>query len=127
MGDLNWLPVLAATVANMIVGAIWYSNALFLPAWRRATGREPTKAPVAYVVSALAALMGAIVVAYIAGPDPTLSQSLTIGGMLGVLVALLSLAVNYSFAERGGGLLAIDGGFHVIRFLVIALVLGVWP
>ena len=35
----NWPAILAATVAGMLLGALWYSPLLFGKAWMRALGK----------------------------------------------------------------------------------------
>ena len=35
---INFFPLLAAAVARMTIGALWYSPMLFLPAWYRVSG-----------------------------------------------------------------------------------------
>lgn len=45
MMSIDFLGVGAATVAGMIIGALWYSPLLFLKAWMQAQGKEYPCAP----------------------------------------------------------------------------------
>ena len=40
MPMIDWLAVLAATIASFAVGAVWYSPLLFVKPWQRQTGRH---------------------------------------------------------------------------------------
>ena len=40
LSDINWLAVLVAALAYFILGAIWYSKALFAPKWAKLVGLE---------------------------------------------------------------------------------------
>lgn len=126
MDHVNWLAVVAAVVASAVLGALWYSPLLFLRPWVRAAGREPVQTPAVYAVTLLAALAGAVALAVWVGPEPPLDLALHNGLTAGICVAAASLGLNYAFAARGLTLWLIDAGFHVARFLVFALVLGLW-
>ena len=45
MMSIDFLGIGAATVAGMIIGALWYSPLLFLKAWTQAQGKEYPCAP----------------------------------------------------------------------------------
>lgn len=116
--------VLAAVVAGAALGALWYSKALFLPAWTAAAGRPPSQNPAVYGVALLAGLAGAGMLSAVLGAHPPLGTALAAGLTAGIGVAALSLGLNYAFAERGWALWGIDAGFHVLRFAVYAVVLA---
>ncbi len=125
--DPRFLAVIAATVAGGAIGALWYSNAGLLPAWTRANGAPPRTSGTAYAVMFLAGLGGATAVALLAGPDATLGVTLPTGLLCGVPVAALSVSMNHAFRPGGLSLALIDGLFHVVRFAIYGVVLGLWP
>jgi hypothetical protein len=126
MSYFNIWAVLVAVIASALLGALWYSPVLFLRPWARAAGREPNQSPAVYAVTLLAALLGAVAFAFLVGPHPSLPLALHRGLVVGTCFAAASLGLNYAFAGRGLTLWLIDGGFHIARFVVFGLVLGLW-
>jgi hypothetical protein len=126
MSYFNIWAVLVAVIASAILGALWYSPVLFLRPWVRAAGREPQQTPAVYAVTLLSAVLGAVAFAVLVGPRPSLILALHHGLVVGTCIAAASLGLNYAFAGRGFTLWLIDGGFHIARFVVFGLVLGLW-
>ncbi|MDB5350222.1 MAG: hypothetical protein JWN86_1469 [Planctomycetota bacterium] len=127
MPAINIWAVLAAILASGALGALWYSPVLFLRPWVRAAGREPKQDPMVYAVTLVSAVLAAVGFAVWLGPHPSLGSALSHGLLAGICFAASSLGLNYAFANRGLVLWLIDGGFHVARFVLIGLVLGLWP
>ena len=126
MMDINILAVLVAIVLSGALGALWYSPVLFLRQWIKAAGREPRQDPVVYAITFGSAALAGLGFALWLGPHPALGSALLQGLTAGTCFAAASLGLNYAFASRGLTLWLIDGGFHVARFLVFGLVLGLW-
>ena len=127
MEGLNAWAVLAATLGSFALGAIWYSPALFLPTWaREARVNKPAGSPGVYVVLFLLSLLAAAAFAWLIGPRASLGMALAKGLAVGVCFVATSFWVNYTFANRGMTLWAIDAGYHVTRFLLFGLILGLW-
>ncbi len=59
---INWLAVVVATVASMIVGFIWFHPKVFGTAWMKEIGKKPedlNASPTMYLWTALAAIITA--------------------------------------------------------------------
>jgi len=128
---INLWAVLSATIAAYLAGALWYSPLFFLRPWCRETGTDPDfelKNPLrVYGLTFLATLISALVLHQLLGPEPALDTALATGLALGAGVVAASQGINYQFARQSRLLWLIDGGFHCIRFTLMALVLAVWP
>ena len=120
----NPLAVLLAVIASCALGALWYSPALFRRQWIRAARRKPRQNPLVYTLTILSATLSATVFALWLGPRPTLGSALLHGVCAGMAFSAASVGVNYAFAGRGIILWLIDDGFHVARFTLFGLVLG---
>ena len=126
--DINWLAALAAAVSAFVLGGIWYGP-LFKNAWCREAGVDPNKPghPGRTFGSAFVlALVAAIAFAMLLGPAPHLHLALHHGALVGAAFVATSFGINYAFAGRSLKLWLIDGGYHVLQFVLYGLILGLW-
>lgn len=131
---MNYLAIIAATVASYIFGALWY-NALAKP-WMAALGVKPEDlkgpggkvSPVPFVIAFLAQLVMAWMLAGVIGHlgpgQITLRNGVISAAFLWFGFVMTTLAVNYAFARRRPMLAAIDGGHWLGVMLVQGAVVG---
>lgn len=124
MGEINPLAVVAAAIASFVFASLWYSPVMLLAPWQKAAGREPQATPVSFAVAFVATLVSAAGLSWLLGPSPELGAAALAGLGVGLLVVAASFAINYQFAGRDTMLLAIDGGFHAVRFALMGAVLA---
>lgn len=135
--DINLISVLAAAVASMVIGFVWYSPWAFGPAWMKSLGMTPESMAkkggdrsmgLTYATSFALSLLAAYVLA-------ALFNSLlvtSVGGMafVGVLMWLgfsVPMKVNdYLFADQGIAYVAITSGYQLVSLVVMALVTGLY-
>ena len=134
---MNHLAILTCAISVFLLGAPWYSKAMFLRPWAKANGIDPdaprpegAKHParvfgVAFLMAWVAAYAFAILVGYGNGPLPLLHW-LHHGLVCGAGIAATSFAINYQFANKPTVLLLIDGGYHIVQFAIYGLILGLW-
>ncbi len=129
IAGINVIAVLAATIAGMAVGALWYSPLLFARPWMRAIGKEPTDikpTPRPFFVAGIANLVMATMLA---------GLMFHVGGAqirTGVVSALLvwlgfvatTIAVNHQFQGQPFALTLIDAGHWLAVLVVMAVVIG---
>jgi hypothetical protein len=128
MPQIPWIAVLVATVAGFALGAVWYGP-LFGKSWMRAVGLtqdrmagfNPART---YGTTFAWALLSAIVLGAELGPGAGAQWGLTCGLAVGAFFVLPSLATNYLFEGKPFVVTAINGGYHVVRFAVMGLVIG---
>jgi len=139
MHSLNWLAILVAGISTMVVGFLWYSPLLFAKAWMREMGYDPNdkarmeemkkSAGPAYGGSFLASLLSAFTLALIL--HGLRAEDLHTGLMLGFHVWLGFVAtVQFTgalFAKQSMKLFAINAGYQLVCYLVMAVILTVWP
>ena len=122
---------LAAGVASMILGALWYSPALFGKAWSTASGVTEAQAKSANMAKTLGAafvlaVIGAAVFAMFLGPRPAPMFATAAGLAAGLCWVAGSFGINYLFEQRPLRLFLINGGYHTLQYTLIGAVLGVW-
>ena len=131
MPEVNWLAVLAATVAAFVLGGLWYSPVLFGKRWQAAAGLSDEQ-----VNSGNPALIfgGAFVLALIAsacfamflGPRPELGFATSAGLAAGLCWVATSFGINGLFQREKAGLVLINAGYHTLQFTLMGLILGLW-
>ncbi|MCZ6619333.1 MAG: DUF1761 domain-containing protein [Gammaproteobacteria bacterium] len=128
--DINLWGVLCATVASFVLGGLWYSKPLFGTVWIRETGIDEAAAAHPAKVFGLTfvyTLITAIALSWLLGPYPSLIEGIRTGLVVGVGFVACSFGVNYQFSMKSGKLLSIDAGFHIMQFLIMGIILGIWP
>lgn len=128
MPQIPWVAVLVATVAAFALGAVWYGP-LFGKVWMKAVGVTPERMAgfnpaVAYGTTFAWALLTAIVLGAELGQGAGATWGTSCGAMIGAFFVLPSLATNYLFEGKPFLVTAINGGYHVVRFALMGLVIG---
>lgn len=129
MEHINWAAVLAAAVSAFALGGLWYGP-LFKNAWCREAGIDPGAAPRhrAWVFGTAFAcsLLAAFAFAAFFGPAPGALHAVHNGLLVGAAWVATSFGINYAFAGRSLKLWLIDGGYHVLQFVLYGLIIGLW-
>ena len=123
--------VLAAGLASMVLGGLWYSPVLFGKAWSAASGVTEAQAKAASMAKTMGtafvlALIGAAVFAMFLGPKPAPMFATAAGLSAGLCWVAGSFGINYLFEQRPLRLFLINGGYHTLQYTVIGAVLGLW-
>ena len=129
--DINYVAVIVTALVPMVLGALWYSPALFAGPWMRAVGRREDELGgmgLGYVFSAVAAVLSSYALARIERWAEV--DDLWNGALVGLLawvgfVAGL-LAVTTYFGGRPRLLWVINAGYQLISLVIMGAILGVW-
>ncbi|MBL8642835.1 MAG: DUF1761 domain-containing protein [Rhodospirillaceae bacterium] len=125
--DVNLLAVPVAALTVFVIGGPWYGP-LFGKAWHAATGVTQEKVGHPAKVFGMAfvfGLIGALAVAVVAGPAPTLPDA-TVSGLGVGVAAAAAFGINYQFAAKPLGLLLIDGVYSLALFTAMGAVIGLF-
>lgn len=129
--DINWLPVIVATIINMAVGFLWYSKSLFGKQWAKETGKkleEMTGAGSGYAITAVGALVQAYVLAHFviyAGAD-TFADGMVTGFWLWLAFVAIVMATNVVFEGRSWKLWQVNAGYFLVVLLFNGGLLAAW-
>ena len=130
MENLSLWAVVVAALSCFLLGGFWYSPLLFGKAWNKAAGRGPrgdgAHPARVFALSFVFALVAAAGFGLWVGPASTADAVLK-GLLVGGCFVAASFGINYQFANRSPVLLAIDGGYHTVQFVLFGLVFGLWP
>jgi hypothetical protein len=134
MANVNTLAILAATVASWLVGAAWYMALGKL--WMEAIGKTQEElvgpsgkpSPVPFIVSFLAELVMAVVLALLvvrAGPA-TVFNGIATGFLAWLGFVATSMIVNHRFGGDRPMLTVIDSGHWLAVLVVQGAVIGLF-
>lgn len=131
--DINFLAVVIAAAANMAIGSVWYSKALFGTSWMELAGLSPEKIkagnPIKSMIGATAAgLVMAYVLAHIVG---YVGSTTVMGGLQSGFWVWLGFIATYGlnsvlFEQKTWKLYAINTGNYLVSLLVMGVILSVW-
>lgn len=132
LGSINWLAVVAAALANFVIGGMWYSPALFGKAWMRANDfteadmKRGSPAVIFGVSFVFCLVMSANLAAFLAGPQTTVGFAVAAGVAAGLGWAAMGLGVVALFERRSWSYLLVNGGYLTVSFAVMGAILGAW-
>lgn len=131
--ELNFVTVLIAAVASMVVGSLWYSPVLFAKQWVKLVKLSENEMKAGMVRSMIIASVLALVEAYVLAYFVKYSGATTAaGGMLTGFWAWLgfvatTVGVQGVFENRPNQLTMINLGHHLVNLLVMGAILAMWP
>ena len=129
MPDVSLLATVVATVLGFALGALWYGP-LFGKRWMAAVGMtleeiQKDFSPVkTYGATFVLGLIASYAFGLYVGPNPGRAFAIVAGAAAGLCWVATSLATNYLFERRSVALIAINGGYHAVRFALIGLAFG---
>lgn len=129
---INHWAVLVCALANLALGALWYSPLLFYKAWM--TENRFTEADMKNVNPAktygLTLVFSWIIsynLAFFLGDDKTdASWGATAGFLAGFGFSALIFSIIGLFEQRSWKYMLINGGFMTVYFTLIGFILGAW-
>ena len=130
MHQINWIAAGVAGVLGFFHGAAWYSNAMFLKAWQADMGISGDRVGVSMATRLVSGLILSIFAsgafAWLLGPEPVLRTSLIAAVVVALGIITTSFGIQYLFEGRTVRVTLINGGYHLVQFLIYAVVLGLW-
>jgi hypothetical protein len=134
---INYLAVLAALVASMVIGFVFYHPAVMGRTWMRLVGHtdesvrggSPLVYPVVIVASFLTAwaLAGATYLAYEFYRGSFLVAAVVTGWILWLTFTVARMLVHDIFDTRSLKITALSALNEFITITAMALIIGLWP
>ena len=130
--QINWLAVVAAALSAFVVGGLWYSPVLFGKVWLNANGfteeqaQSFNKARAFIGAFVFALIMSANLAAFLADPKTTMWWGMTAGALAGFGWVAAGLAITALFENRSWTYIMVNGGYHVVSFVLMGAILGAW-
>lgn len=132
--QINWLAVLVAALAYFMLGALWYSKALFGTKWadlvgldmsdpdkKRGMGKMMAGTFLLIIITCIAlALLVYRLDLFV------LSSALKLGLITGICFASTAVSISFIYESRPTALYFIDCGYHLAGHLITAIILVLW-
>lgn len=127
MPDVSWIAVVVGTLVAFMLGSVWYGP-LFGKAWMEEhkftleqlkANFNPAKT---YGSTFVLSLIAVYVFAVLVGPDPSMRWSIKLSLAVGVGWIATAIGTNYLFEGSSMRLFLINGGYHVVRFVLVGIV-----
>lgn len=129
---INHFAVIVCAILNLVLGAVWYSPAMFYKAWKKVNNFSdedlkkinPVKT---YGITILVSLIMSYNMAFFLGDSKTdAAWGAAAGFLTGFGWAALIFTVIALFEMRSWKYICINGGYIVVYFTLIGFILGVW-
>jgi hypothetical protein len=129
-GAVSWLGALVAGIAFFAIGGVWYGP-LFGDQWMRATGMTEERARESNLVlifggTLVLEIIAAVGLSAILGTDVTPATGAVTGLWVGLVIAVPVLLVQALYERKAMVLWALNGGYNVVGFVLMGLVLGLF-
>ncbi len=135
--EVNYLAVLLAGVASMVVGFVWYGPMLFAKPWMKLMGhtaetmkKEQAKMGQTYGLSFVLALVMAYVLSHVMALSenffhyPVLQTGLTSAFCMWFGFVMPVQMTDMLFGSKKGKLFLINTGYQLVSLLAMGIVLG---
>lgn len=132
MEKLNFLAVIAAAVSMFLIGGVWYSKALFANVWMKEnnlTEEQLAKSNKAktFGLSFLFSLIMAFNLAmFISDESIDFTMAIFYSLCVGLGWIALAFGIVALFELRSWIYIFINGGYMIISFLVMGIIIGAW-
>lgn len=130
--EINHAAVFVCAVFNMVLGALWYSPAMFYSAWKAENSLSDeaiaaaSKGKMYGIGFVLALVMSYNLAFFLADADTDWVWGLTAGFLAGFGWAAAMFTLVALFEQKSWRYIGINGGYIVVYFTVIGFILGAW-
>lgn len=129
LAGVNWVAVIAATISAFILGAAWYSKALFGKAWMQEVGLTEEAINAANMAKTFGGtfvlqFLAAIALSAFLGEGSNWQEGLHTGLWIGLFWVATAYGVTYLFEQRPLRLWLINAGYYVVLYAAMGLIIA---
>jgi hypothetical protein len=129
---LNWLAIIAATLAFFAFGALWYSPVLFGKMWMKETGITTEKARSSNMAKAMGLtvlfsfVMALNLALFMNSPEIGASQGALYGFFTGFGWIGMAIFVSGQYEFRSTRYMLINAGYNTVGLTIMGVIIGAW-
>ena len=131
--NINFWAVLAAAIAEMAIGFVWYSPMAFGRSWTMlADIKNRRLGKINIIIAYFALFIGSLITSYVlalfivASGAYTVYQGAEIGFWAWLGFATTTNVLDYIFSYKPGDLYAINMLYYLLSFLIMGIILSMW-
>ena len=133
--EIKWWAVLVAAIAYFMLGAIWYSKALFGSRWAQLVKldvNDPNlkkgmgKMMVSTLVLIFIVCIGLALVIRMINFGDNYLYGIKLGLLTGFTFATTAISIGYVYENKPSNLYLISSGYHVVGHVMAATILVLW-
>lgn len=130
--DINYWAVLVAAAANVVIGSVWYSPALFGQAWQKLSGVKDSDMQAnrsrGMVMMVVSALVTAYVLSYIVdyATADTVGEGILVGGLVWLGFVATTFLMSIAFEGKSWQLYFINNGNMLLTLAAMGVILALW-
>jgi cytochrome bd-type quinol oxidase subunit 2 len=131
---INWLAVLAGSIAYFILGAIWYT-VLFGKAWVKYSGMDvnnpdmkkgTTQIMLSSLVLMIVCSIGLALFIHKIGTYHWMTGA-KVGLIAGICFSVTGLSISYLYERKPLGLHLVNGVYCTVGCIIAGIIISVWP
>jgi len=135
LSEIKWWAVLVAAIAYFILGAIWYSKALFGTKWAQLVKLDVNnpdlkkgmgKMMISTFVLISIVCIGLALVIRMINFDYNYFYGIKLGLLTGVAFATTAISIGYVYENKPANLYLINSGYHIVGHVIAATILVLW-
>jgi Protein of unknown function (DUF1761) len=131
ISTINWWAVIVAALSNFLIGALWYSPALFGKQCRKENNLTEDELKKGNLFPSILTLLFSVIMAFnlamfLNDPNTTPSWGAIAGFLAGFGWASLALCIIALFERKSKRYMFIHSGYITISFVIMGLILGAW-
>ncbi len=128
ISNINWLAVIVAWIAHILISLLWFTPALFGKAWAKLTGKElkpATQWIPAGIIAHFAAVFGLAVIINLANAT-TVLEGIALGALVAICFIGALLAGELVWEKIPFKLFLIRFGDHLLTLCLAGVILALW-
>ena len=132
---LNWWAILVAGLAYFILGAVWYSKALFGTQWAKLINLDTNnpdlkkgmgKMMASTFILIIIVCFGLALLIHMINFGDNYLYGIKLGLLTGFGFATTAMSINYVYENKPSDLYFINAGYHVMGHVLAATILVLW-
>ncbi len=129
---INHLAVLVCAVTNLVVGAVWYSPALFYNAWKKENNltdddfKDVNMGKVYGITFIMALVMSYNMALFLGDANTDWIWGMSAGFFTGFGFCSMIFTAIALFEKKSWRYIFINSGYIIVYFTLIGLILGIW-
>ncbi|GAA61349.1 hypothetical protein P20652_3226 [Pseudoalteromonas sp. BSi20652] len=132
LSDVDYFAILVAALSSFMLGGVWYSKVLFKNAWLESIGLteqdlQSANPKLIFGGSLFLVFVAALMLSLFLGKNSDIGEGIGTGFVIGLFWVSSSLGLSYIFEQRPVKLFLINGGYHILQFSLMGLILAMWP